>query len=140
MSEKFQEAPKEAEAEYQLEESPAPTDTPPEMPTPDNGNNPPDNEGPDSVENIEGAVDQAFIDDIFDNSPNFRQLVRNLSQLGKDKKIVAPDGYVYNLEDQIGVIAQLTGSTDPNLGKITRTFDLRAKVQKALINKELGTE
>jgi hypothetical protein len=144
MKENFQQMPENKstesqEPQYRVAEN-LPPNTPPETQTPDNGNNPSNNERPSNPENIEGVIDQAFLDDIFDNSPNFRQLVRNLSQLGKGKKIIASDGYVYNLEDQTRNIAMLTGSNDPNLGNITRAFDLRGRVQKILLKKEMGME
>ncbi len=65
--------------------------------------------------------------------------MRRLYQvLNENGDITAPDGHVYDIKDVIRTISSLTGSDDPNLGRVTRTYGLRNKVKILLLEHELS--
>ena len=52
--------------------------------------------------------------------------------------LTAKDGYVYKAQDLVKIISSLTGSEDPNLNRVTSTFNLRNKVKLLLLQFELS--
>jgi len=66
---------------------------------------------------------------------DMRSLITALKQNGD---ITAADGYVYDINEVVGIITSLENSNDPNLGKVTRTMGLRDRVKLILVKSELS--